>query len=98
MKIYEALFVRISIKVLTIVDEYAKESPDILVDHAIRGVVVTEFLDQLACGQYPKVIRVDQGTEFTSRAMLDWAYKQGITLELTRVRKPNQVIEAFNSR
>ena len=82
------------LKVLTIVDEFAKESPGILVDHSIRGVHVTEFLDQLASGQYPKIIRVDQGTEFTSRAMLDWAYRHGITLEFTRVRKPNQIIES----
>lgn len=86
------------LKVLTVVDEFAKLSPGILVDHSIRGVDVIEFLDHLACGNYPKVIRVDQGTEFTSRAMLDWAYKRGITLEFTRVRKPNQIIESFNSR
>lgn len=86
------------LKVLTTVDEFAKESPGILVDHSIRGVDVTAFLDHLACGNYPKVIRIDQGTEFTSRAMLDWAYRHGITLEFTRVRKPNQIIESFNSR
>ena len=86
------------LKVLTIVDEFAKESPGILVHHSIRGTDVTAFLDQLAAGSYPKIIRVDQGTEFTSRAMLDWAYKHGITLEFTRVRKPNQIIESFNSR
>lgn len=86
------------LKILTIVDEFAKESPGILVHHSIRGADVTVFLDQLASGTYPKVIRVDQGTEFTSRAMLDWAYRHGITLEFTRVRKPNQIIESFNSR
>ena len=86
------------LKVLTVVDEFAKESPGILVDHSIRGIDVTEFLDHLAEGKYPKVIRVDQGTEFTSRAMLDWAYKNNITLEFTRVRKPNQIVESFNSR
>jgi len=86
------------LKVLTAVDEFAKESPGILVDHSIRGVDVTDFLDHLACGNYPKIIRVDQGTEFTSRAMLDWAYRNSIKLEFTRVRKPNQIIESFNSR
>jgi putative transposase len=86
------------LKVLTTVDEFAKESPGILVDHSIRGVDVIDFLDHLANGNYPKIIRVDQGTEFTSRAMLDWAYKHHITLEFTRVRKPNQIIESFNSR
>lgn len=86
------------LKTLTIVDECSKISPGVLVDHSIRGVDVTKFLDLLAAGSYPKIIRTDQGTEFTSRAMLDWAYKNNITLEFTKVRKPNQVIEAFNSR
>lgn len=86
------------LKVLTTVDEFAKESPGILVDQSIRGVDVIAFLDHLASGKYPKVIRVDQGTEFTSRAMLDWSYKHKITLEFTSVRKPNQIIESFNSR
>jgi putative transposase len=86
------------LKTLTIVDEHSKISPGILVDHSIRGDDVTRFLDHLASGSYPKIIRTDQGTEFTSRAMLDWAYKHGIKIEYTKVRKPNQVIEAFNSR
>lgn len=86
------------LKTLTLVDEYSKISPGILVDHSIRGTDVTKFLDHIACGTYPKIIRTDQGTEFTSRAMLDWAYRHGIKLEFTKVRKPNQVIEAFNSR
>jgi putative transposase len=86
------------LKVLNIVDECSKISPGVLVDHSIRGVDVTEFLDHVAGGIYPKIIRVDQGTEFTSRAMLDWAYRRGIRLEFTKVRKPNQVIESFNSR
>jgi len=86
------------LKALTIVDEFSKISPGLLVDHSIRGVDVTSFLDQLASGSYPKIVRTDQGTEFTSRAMLDWAYKNGVQLEFTRVRKPNQVIESFNSR
>lgn len=86
------------LKVLNIVDEFSKISPGVLAAHSIRGLDVTEFLDHVADGNYPKIIRVDQGTEFTSRAMLDWAYRRNIRLEFTKVRKPNQVIEAYNSR
>lgn len=86
------------IKVFTIVDEFSKISPGVLVAHSIRGVDVVAFLDLVADGKYPKIIRVDQGTEFTSRALLDWAYKNGVRLEFTKVRKPNQIIESFNSR
>lgn len=86
------------LKVLNIVDEFSKISPGVLVAHSIRGSDVTEYLNHIANGVYPKIIRVDQGTEFTSRAMLDWAYSHNITLEFTKVRKPNQVIESYNSR
>lgn len=86
------------LKTLTVIDEYSKISPGLLVDHSIRGDDVTQFLDHLADGVYPKIVRTDQGTEFTSRAMLDWAYRHNIRVEFTKVRKPNQVIEAFNSR
>lgn len=85
------------LKVLTIVDEFGKGSPSILVDHSIRGVDVANFLDTVL-STYPKVIRVDQGTEFTSNAFMDWAYKRKIELQFTSVGKPNQLIEAFNSR
>jgi putative transposase len=86
------------LKVLTVVDEFSKLSPGLLVDHTIRGRDVVDYLDHLANGCYPRIIRVDQGTEFTSRAMLDWSYRHGVQLEFTRVRKPNQIAESFNSR
>jgi len=85
------------LKVLTMVDEKNKVSPSVLVDHSIVGSDLGPYIE-LACEKVPKVIRVDQGTEFTSRAFLDWAYKKGVELEFTRVRKPNQLIESFNSR
>jgi len=85
------------LKVLTMVDEHSKVSAGILVAHSIRGVHLGEFIE-IALEKLPKVIRVDQGTEFTSRAFLDWSYKNNIQLDFTRVRKPNQVIESFNSR
>ena len=86
------------LKILNIIDEFSKISHGVLITHSICGGDVTEYLDHLADGEYPKIIRVDQGTEFTSRAMLDWAYKHNVALEFTKVRKPNQVIEAYNSR
>jgi putative transposase len=85
------------LKVLTMVDEYSKVSEGILVAHSIRGAHLGEFIE-IALEVLPKVIRVDQGTEFTSRAFLDWSYKNNIRLDFTKVKKPNQVIESFNSR
>jgi len=44
------------------------------------------------------MIRVDQGTEFVSRAV--WAYQRGVTPDFSRPGKPtdNAFIEAFNGR
>ncbi len=56
-------------------------------------------------GSYPRLpptrateLLVDHGTGFKSRAMLDLAYKNEMRLEVTKVRKPNQVINSFNSQ
>jgi putative transposase len=48
----------------------------------------------------PRSIRVDNGTEFTSKAMDQWAYWHGVTLDFSRPGKPtdNGLIEAFNGR
>jgi putative transposase len=53
------------------------------------------------CGQsgYPRVIRVDQGSEF-SRNLDLWAYQNNVVLDFSRPGKPtdNAFIEAFNGR
>ena len=46
---------------------------------------------------YPKMIRVDQGSEFVSRDLDLWAYTHNVILDLSRPGKPtdNAFIEAF---
>ena len=46
----------------------------------------------------PKKIRVDNGTEFTSKALDHWAYWNHVELDFSRPGKPadNAFIEAFN--
>lgn len=48
----------------------------------------------------PKTITVDHGTEFTSRALDEWAYRRGVTLDFIRPGKPveNGRIESFNGK
>ena len=43
---------------------------------------------------------VDDGTEFQSRALEDWAYRRGVQLDFIRPGKPvkNAFIESFNGR
>jgi putative transposase len=47
----------------------------------------------------PDVIRVDNGPEFTSKALDQWAYENGIRLDFIRPGKPveNAFIESFNA-
>ena len=48
----------------------------------------------------PLSITVDHGTEFTSKALEDWAYQHGVKLDFTHPGKPtdNSRIESFNGR
>ena len=48
----------------------------------------------------PTSIRVDNGTEFTSKRLDQWAYLNGVELDFIRPGKPteNAFIESFNGR
>jgi putative transposase len=66
------------VKCLTIVDDFTKEAVDIVPDHSIPGLYVTQVLDQAARFRgVPAAIRTDQGPEFTGRALDQWAYFNG---------------------
>lgn len=89
------------IKILTIVDDFSKESVDLVADFGISGHYVTRVLDQAARFRgYPAAIRTDQGPEFTGKALDQWAYQHGVQLKLIQPGKPTQnaYIESFNGR
>lgn len=89
------------LRFLTIIDHCSRVSPGIFADHSISGKKLGEFLDVI--GEFkklPKVIQVDNGPEFTSKAFLDWAHSRGISLQFITPGKPteNAFIESFNGR
>ena len=90
-----------SLKCLAIVDDATTESVAVVTEHSMGGNHLTRVLDQI-CYQRgrPAVIRSDNGPEFVGKAMLNWAYRNGITLRAIEPRKPNQnaYIESFNGR
>ncbi len=89
------------IRLLTIVDHFTRESPAIQVDGSLGGRKVVAVLARLALhGRLPKTIAVDNGPEFTSKALDQWAYLNEVELEFSRRGKPtdNAFIEAFNAR
>jgi len=88
-------------RALTIVDNVSRVSPAIEVGTGLCGQRVAQVLERLAktCG-LPKMIQVDNGPEFTSRALDEWAHRNGIQLQFSRPGKPtdNPFIESFNGR
>ena len=90
-----------TLKCLTIVDDGTHESVAVVPEHTIGGDHLTRLLDSV-CSQRgrPRMIRSDNGPEFTGKAMLTWAHRHGIALRLIEPGKPNQnaYVESFNGR
>jgi len=54
---------------------------------------VSQALDRAAQQRgLPKALTVDNGTEFTSKALDDWAYRRGVKLDYTRPGKPRTTV------
>lgn len=86
---------------LTMTDLYTHESPVIEVDVSLTGMRVSQVLDRLKENRgLPKMIICDNGTEFTSKAMDQWAHANQVELKFIEPGKPNQncYCESFNSR
>jgi len=90
-----------TIKCLAIVDDATHEVVAVIPEHSIGGDHLVRLLDEVCARRgKPDVIRSDNGKEFTGRAMLTWAYRNGIALRLIEPGKPNQnaYVESFNGR
>ena len=88
-------------RVLTIVDDFSRESLYIGVGTHFRGIQVADLLARLARRRSaPDKIRVDNGPEFTSVALDQWAYWNDVQLVFSRPATPtdNAHIESFNAR
>jgi len=88
-------------RALTVVDTFTRECPVIAVDTSFTGKKVAATLDALAMHSgYPKIITVENGTEFYSKEMDAWAYRRGVRLDFIRPGKPVETgyIESFNGR
>jgi putative transposase len=87
--------------VLTVVDQYTRECLTLHADTALSGDKVAAALDKIVASRgAPKSITVDNGTEFSSKAMDHWAYTNGVHLNFIRPGRPveNGYIESFNGR
>lgn len=89
------------IRTLTVIDTWSRASLWIEVDHSLSGARVARGLDRLwEQGRRPGLMQVDNGPEFTSKALDEWACRRGVRLQFIRPGKPvdNAHIESFNGR
>jgi len=86
-------------RVFTLVDDFSRECLATYADTSISGVRVVRLLEELAATRgLPESSVMDNGPEFTSRAMLTWAQHRGVTPHFIDPGKPTQnaFIESFN--
>ena len=82
-------------------DNFTRESLAIEVNSHLGGQQVTEILTQVSLERgRPKKIRMDNGPEFASKRLDQWAYLNQVELDFSWPGKPtdNALIEAFNGR
>ncbi len=88
-----------SFRALTLVDDCTRECPVIEVDVSLSGERVTRVLDRLASTRgLPQTIVCDNGPEFTSAVLDQWAHARGVMLDFIDPGKPvqNAFVESFN--
>ncbi len=88
-------------RTLNIVDCFSRESLAFEVDTSLSGHRVVRVLQRLLeMRGKPQVIQVDNGPEFTGRALDEWAHKNQIKLHFIEPGKPTQngVIESSMAR
>lgn len=88
-------------RTLNLMDGFTRESPRIEVDTSLPGLRVVRVLEQVARERgYPEAIQVDNGPEFISRVVDQWAFLHGVELHFIEPGKPTQNahIESFNGK
>jgi putative transposase len=90
-----------TLRVLTVIDLCTRECVALVAGRGFAGSDVAGIL--ATAGErrrrLPQQIRVDNGTEFTSRSLDHWAYWNHVELDFSRPGKPvdNAFAEAFNA-
>jgi len=88
-------------RTLSIVDTYTRECMTVESDTSLPGFRAVRILERLAdLKGLPDSIRVDNGPEFISKALDEWAYRNGVKLDFIRPGKPveNAYVESFHGR
>ena len=91
-----------SYRILTVIDQFTRECVAMEADRSLQGKhVVAALTDAIVeRGQAPRSITLDNGSEFTGRALEAWAIQHAVDLCFIRPGRPveNGFIESFNGR
>jgi putative transposase len=88
-------------RTLNLMDGYTRRALAIEVDTSLPGVRVVRVLEQLRQERgAPERIQVDNGPEFISQVVDQWAHEHGVVLHFIRPGKPtdNGRMESFNGK
>lgn len=86
-------------RVLAVVDDFSRECLTLIADTSLSGVRVTRELNSLIQQRgRPNTIVSDNGTEFTSMAILKWCQETNVEWHYIQPGKPmqNGFVESFN--
>lgn len=95
----DALYCGRRFRTFNVVDDFNREALAIEIDLNLPAARVIRTLDRLAAWRgYPKQIRMDNGPEFISIALAEWAEENKVHLEFIKPGKPtqNSYVERFN--
>jgi len=90
-----------SFRTLNLTECFTRQCLGQEVDTSLSGVRVVRLLEQTTQKHgLPKLIQVDNGPEFRSKALDLWAYQNNVKLDFIEPGKPTQngQIESFNGR
>jgi len=88
-----------SFRLFNVIDDYNREGLEIEADFSLPSQRVIRSLERIIEWRgKPKIIRCDNGPEYISTALQNWAKKQKIKLEYIQPGKPQQnaYIERYN--
>jgi putative transposase len=97
----DALWTGRRFRCLGLVDNATRESPALLPEFSIAGKRVVRLLDEIACRHgLPEEIVIDNGPEFTGRALFAWSARTGVRRRFIQPGKPvqNAFVESFIGR
>ena len=89
------------IRIFNVVDDLSHEGLASEVDTSLPARRVIQVLEEIALERgYPERIVCDNGPEFRSRVLDEWAYERGIALDFIQPGKPiqNPYVESFNGK